>query len=230
MKKFRITAIIAIFSSLLLTTGCNSSWKKTLCSKGDWEAMVRNCITDFIHTPLASTDSVFFIMSIDDNYRKLDCKSLLIGSESEKLFPYPTDTVGCTKTALPTKYIIVDNKLFLWDDKNKPATPITQELIDLLERYNRLDWAWFLEELEITREELTPDLDIKQLIPIPPYGGDELSKGAWYYIDKNDYTKYKRYIQSYDPFFEDRSEWPEYQQDKHQRDNSETKAQQPKYE
>lgn len=203
----RKTIISLLFSLTIILTGCNS-WKKTLCSKGDWEALVRNCITDFIHTKLATADSVFWVVSLDDSYRKLDCRSILIGSADYKECAYPSDTVGCYDTFLPTRFIIVDNKLFYWHDR---TTPITKELLDVLAQYNWIDRDWIYEELEMTPEELTPDFDVRKYVPFPPMGGDCSAKGAWYYIDKNDYTKYKRYIQSYDPFFEDKSEWLEYQ-------------------
>lgn len=192
----KIITLIATVVVLCIGSGCNS-WKRTLCSQGNWEDMVRNCITDFLHTSLASKDSVFYIFDFHKDSMKRKYSTLLIGSEDDKIYAFPQDTVGargCPR--FPTRYLIVDNKLFIWND---PNLPITQELISVYERYNLIDREWLIEELEIDSSELTPDLDLKGYNILPPYKGNEDSKGAWYYIDKSDFTKYKRFIQSYKP-------------------------------
>lgn len=189
---------VAIFIILCSNAGCNS-WKRTLCSQGTWEDMIRNCISDFVYSNLAAKDSVFYIFDFkkEKRYNKNSkYATLLIGNEDNKIYAFPKDTVGAPGNPMfPTRYIIVNNKLFIWDD---PNIPITQELISVYEKYKILDREWLIEELEIDSSELTPDLKVDFFIP-SSYKFDDTSVGAWYYIDKNDFTKYKRFIQSYEP-------------------------------
>lgn len=191
----KIITLIATAIVLCIGSGCNS-WKRTLCSQGNWEDMVRNCITDFLHTRLASKDSIFHIFDFDEDYKSSKYATLVIGPEDNKIYAFPQDTLGAPwRPMFPTRYLIVDNKLFIWDD---PNLPITQDLISVYERYNLIDREWLIEELEIDSSELTPDLKVDFFIP-SSYKFNDASVGAWYYIDKSDFTKYKRFIQSYKP-------------------------------
>lgn len=158
--------------------------------------MVRNCISDFIYTKLASRDSVFYIFDFDEDYKSSKYATLVIGSQDNKIYAFPQDTVGASwRPMFPTRYIVVNNKLFIWDD---PNTPITQELISVYEQCNILDREWLITELEIDSSELTPDLKVDFFIP-SSYKFNDAREGAWYYINKNDFTKYKRFIKSYEP-------------------------------
>lgn len=195
----RINAVIAICLMLSVVSGCNT-WKDTLCSQGSHEDMIRNCIIDFLHTKLASQDSTFSILFLDEAPHSKYAK-LVIGSIGDKIYAYPQDTVGLAHGArIPTRYLVVNNnKLFVWDDEN---VPITQELISLYERFNLLDREWVLDELDIPASELTPELEIPKLI-LPPFVINDALEGAWYYVNKTDFTKYVRFIQSYLPTFEE---------------------------
>lgn len=191
----RLIILVATFIVFCSNTGCNS-WKRTLCSQGRWEDMVRNCISDFIYTKLASRDSVFYIFDFDEDYKSSKYATLVIGSQDNKIYAFPQDTVGAPwRPMFPTRYIVVNNKLFIWDD---PNTPITQELISVYEQCNILDREWLITELEIDSSELTPDLKVDFFIP-SSYKFNDAREGAWYYINKNDFTKYKRFIKSYEP-------------------------------
>ena len=74
-----------------------------------------------------------------------------------------------TKENLPSRYVIIANKLFYWWDNDYP---VTEEIIAVLWKYNLLQ---------------------KDLL-IPEFSTNDSKKGADYYFCKNDLSNYKRVI------------------------------------
>jgi len=70
---------------------------------------------------------------------------------------------------LPTRYIIIDRKLFYWWDENYP---VNDEIIEVLRKYNLL-------QVELS---------------VPDFSTNGYQKGADYYFCKNNLSKYKRVI------------------------------------
>lgn len=158
-------------------------WKKSLSANGDIYVAINNCIIDFINTSkLFKADSIFAIDIIENE----DIYVIGIGGAVNKIYPHIRDTIGAKNDLFPTKYIIREKKLFYWND---PKQEITQEIIDVLSRYDAIDLDWRDREYNIPLK--ISDGDPK-VIYIPPMGIDDAQKGIVYYICKSDFTIYKK--------------------------------------
>lgn len=167
MKLYRLL----YFSFLiLLLGGCAiSKWKETLVSTGDVNDAINNVITDFSNTSkLSKQDSVFGVHVTDLNK---DIIIVGIMGATNMVYPRPENTVGTYDDIFPSQYLIKDNKLFYWSDSTQI---ITQDMINMLDKYNHIDFNW-QEEWEI-----------------PPYVIDDGKEGVVYYICKNNYMNYKK--------------------------------------
>ena len=160
--------LILVFAVILF--GSCVSWKKTLSSQGSLDDVVNNVIIDFLHTSnLSKKDSVFDIGIVD----KGDYLIIAIGegATSNKFYPNSREIVGTYDKFFPNKYALHNGKLFYWKD---PNGVITEEIITILTKYNRVDFDW--------REEYD----------LPPYVHYDGGEGIDYYICKNDFTHYKK--------------------------------------
>lgn len=171
--------MIAVF----IVSSC-AVWKKTLSASGDIDVAINNSITDFINTSkLFKVDSVFAIVITDMEDRYI----VGIGGAVNKIYPYIRDTIGAKNNLFPTKYFIREGKLFYWND---PKQEITQEVIDVLSKYNAIDLAWRDREYNIPLN--ITDGEYGENIYIPPMVIDDAQKGIVYYICKSDFTIYKK--------------------------------------
>ena len=167
---------------MLAVSGC-AVWKKSLSANGDIYVAINNCIIDFINTSnLFKADSIFAIDIIENE----DIYVIGIGGAVNKIYPHIRDTIGAKNDLFPNKYIIREGKLFYWND---PKQEITQEIIDVLSRYDAIDLDWRNREYNIPLN--IPDGD-PRIIYIPPMVIDDAQKGIVYYICKNDFTIYKK--------------------------------------
>ncbi|MDU1891754.1 MAG: hypothetical protein E6767_13795 [Dysgonomonas sp.] len=165
MKKFILLLIIPV----LMLSCATSKWKETLVSDGDINSVVNNIITDFTHTSgLFKKDSVFSIIITDTNDGKL---IIGIGGAVNKIYPKADFKIGDYDDNIPNQYIIIEDKLFYWDDSKKT---INQEIIDILKKYDHIDFKW--------HEEYA-------LIPLVI---DDGAEGVVYYVCKNNYKNYKK--------------------------------------
>jgi len=163
---------------------CNT-WKESLVKEGDKEDAIHNAILDFSHSKkLFNQDSVFYLQIEDPLYSQ---KSV---SESEHAHqwvpdkPYK-DIIGISiigdeentyiekdfeneNVRIPTRFTVVQGKLFLWWDDNYP---LTQEVIDVLHQFHLVESE---EESMFTT--------------------DHNKKGATYYFCRNDLSRYKKEI------------------------------------
>ena len=175
----------------MLLLGCSSIKKSTTLIGADLqEIAINNAIRDFsTKCNLFKKDSVFSVNFEDSVFSE----STLIQVDKEKYKDGRTHQwkrgdlldgivsveIGSsyyqyyyseeTKDKLPTKYLIIDDKLFYWKDDNYP---VTEEIIAVLWRYNILQ-----------RDCIIPD-----------FSSNDSQKGADYYFCKNDLSKYKRII------------------------------------
>lgn len=188
MKKTILLSVLIIYLS-----GCGQSWKATLSSTGDFDAIVNNCITDFSHTKMHKKFQVFEISkmiydSIPPGYLGIRITPIC---GDNKIFAYPQDTIGLKKGArIPTRFLEVEGKLYCWDDS---TAEITEELFNVYNHYGILDQTWIYEMCGISKE--SSDAYILQNLNIPPpYTIYERLPIAIYFINKLDYTKYTRNI------------------------------------
>lgn len=169
--------------TVFIMSGC-AVWKKTLSASGDIDVAINNSITDFINTSkLFKADSVFAIDIIENE----DIYVIGIGGEVNKIYPYIRDTIGAKNDLFPTKYLIRKGKLFYWND---PEQKITQEIIDVLSKYNAIDLDWRDREYNIPLN--ITDGEYGENVYIPPMVIDDAQKGIVYYICKNNFTIYKK--------------------------------------
>ena len=118
--------------TMLAVSGC-AVWKKSLSANGDIYVAINNCIIDFINTSnLFKADSIFAIDIIENE----DIYVIGIGGAVNKIYPHIRDTIGAKNDLFPNKYIIREGKLFYWNDSKQE---ITQEIIDVLSRYDEID-------------------------------------------------------------------------------------------
>lgn len=174
-----------VFSMIIvfIMSGC-AAWKKTLSASGDIDIAINNSITDFINTSkLFKVDSVFAIDIIENE----DIYVIGIGEAVNKIYPYIRDTIGAKNDLFPTKYLIRKGKLFYWND---PKQKITQEIIDVLSKYNAIDLDWRDREYNIPLN--ITDGEYGENVYIPPMVIDDAQKGIVYYICKNNFTIYKK--------------------------------------
>ena len=169
----------------LLIFGCSPLKKAMIPTGGNpQETAIYSAIRDFSTNcnlfkkdsvfSVSFADSVFYdatLTRIDDRTACSKQKSLYEGViavgiiTSDYQFYYSEETKG----KLPTRYVIKDGKLFYWWDD---SYPITEEMITILWKYNRLQ---------------------TDLI-IPEFSTNDNQKGADYYFCKGDLSKYKRVV------------------------------------
>lgn len=190
-----------LFISLLFSTlsGC-ASVKKELIRTGDNDQAIaiHNAIVDFSHScRLYKKDSVFSVSyhaKVYDEAYLTKRYDPMFGNEIMTWMPGPLreDLVLVTISAapeahflvtantrvgenghIPSRYVIMDGKLFYWFDD---SYPLTKEMLDILWKYNLLQD------------------DDGGLITVPDNPINDSKKGADYYFCKNNLTKYKRIV------------------------------------
>ncbi len=114
---------------------------------------------------LKQKDENNFYWDKDKFYESVVTVSILANSGYQ--FYYSEETY----VKLPTRYNIINGKLFyLWDDNY----PVTQEMITVLWKFNLLQMD----------------------LIIPDFSTDDSQKGADYYFCKNNLSQYKRVVTS----------------------------------
>jgi len=164
MKREKLFIFILFFLFISYVTTSGREYTKLT---GD--DAVNSAISDFIKTSkLIKKLSTFSILITD-----IDNGILIIGivEANDKIYPRESNKVGTYDDIFPTKYKEVNNKLFYWNDSTQV---ITQEIIDVLEKYNHIDFDWSKE------------------YAIPPIAHDDGQEGMVYYFCKDDYKKYKK--------------------------------------
>lgn len=177
---------------IVVCSSCNS-WKDSLASAGDTNAMIYNCILDYSHTKTFKKFKVFQIgdLSLYEYDIPSDIALIWISPlvKEDKIYPYLNDTIGCLGSAnIPTRYVEIDGRLLVWNDVHHP---ITEELINTYKKYDIIDYGWLNEYYGIpvgAKENDYPDH--KKLLP--PYNIYEWVPYAFYYICKNNFKKYLR--------------------------------------
>ena len=173
----------------LLLVNCYSQEKYIPQSTNFAEFAIYEAITDFAdNCRLFKQDSIFYITTLDTlkhytlqrNQGTLEwiCDSIyanilvveIFGSVN-KLFYLPDAVVG-SKGKLPSRYVIVKDKLFYWDDDDYP---LTEETLSVLKKYDALT--------DMINDGMLPETVI-----------DDSQKGASYYFCKNNISIYKRVV------------------------------------
>lgn len=168
MKKYKI--IFYLLISLLFVNCAVSKWTETQVATGGLENAIENSITDFIHTSkLVKTDSIFDVSVIDTNQNML---IVGIARPSDLIRPSYKNKVGTYDNVFPTRYLTKDGKLFYWSDSTRV---ITQEIIDILKRYDHIDFSW-------------AELPYEMIHGV----NDDGVEGMVYYICKHNYKNYKK--------------------------------------
>ena len=192
MIDFDKTLICVSAFLLFLVFGCSSMREHTCCPEADLpDAAIRIAIEDFSnHCSLFRKDSTFHVRFND----KVHHKSTLYSSPDEHGRPIWRNAEGevieglvsvgiagfggpyfygeSTKDRLPSRYIIVNDKLFYWEDAD---CPMTEETFNVFMKYGLLETdedAWWA------------NLSV----------GCDDKKVAHYYFKKNDLSKFKRVL------------------------------------
>lgn len=170
--------LFILFAAILLC-GCSSFEKSTYQEGSDIKEMaISLAIRDFSKSRLFKRDSVFLVHFEDSVFHEA---VLIRDGRIGKWIKggYIDGIVGVTissfvnsyiypKDKLP-RYMIVDNKLFYWEDD---SFSITEEGIAVLRKYGLLQSEGYF----------------------PFISGDDGQKGAHYYFCKGDLTRHKRVI------------------------------------
>jgi len=180
-----------ILTILLITILYNcTSYKRTFYEgNGDIEQARMNVISDFAHTYKTPNSYIkerkgkpFTIFRMFDN--EITEKFYVFG-----ISPYNNNYISISiKDSLgkvpvshfPNRYIIKENKLFLWRDN---ITPLSKEILNVIQEYGVLDSTDVKKVLGL----LPDDFEDERLITI-----DDKLKGVNYYVCKSNINKYKK--------------------------------------
>jgi len=165
MRKIDIFYLCIICS---LLPSC-STWKKTFKSVGNTENAIENSIIDFSHTSKLWKKNMVFSIKVTDLDEKIIVA--IVAADDYDIYPRKENKIGTFDSIFPTKYVVKNNKLFYWNDSTQA---ITQDIISVLEKYNKIDWHW------------------EQESAFPPYLRDDGIEGVIYYFCKNDLINYKK--------------------------------------
>ena len=175
----------------LLLVNCYSQKKYIPQSTNFAEFAIYEAITDFAdNCRLFKQDSIFYITTLDTlkhytlqrNQGTLEwiCDSIYanlfvinIIPSINKLFYLPDAVVG-SKGKLPSRYVIVKDKLFYWDDDDYP---LTEETLSVLKKYDALT--------DMIHDRVLPETVISDSKEI-----------AFYYFCRNNLLKHKRAVSS----------------------------------
>lgn len=164
-----------------------STWKESLKKVGGKDDAIQNAVLDFSHTKkLFSQDSVFYV-GVDDtlsSFKLISENENTSGWVVDKVYtdiigisiiggemPYQKKDFGNTDVRIPSRYIVEQDRLFLWYDEDYP---VTEELINVLNQFNLI--------IENNSETLVVF--------------DDAKKGASYYFCRNDLSDYKKQVSS----------------------------------
>lgn len=143
--------------------------------KGGREVAIQIAVNDFLdNCSLRKMDSVFSVNIYTDNN-----ELLVLGisrMHENKIYPSSKDKIGMSSLKFPSHYIERDNKLVYWC-MNDSAQTVTEEIVNILSKYNQIDSAF------VNEEKAYPEFVI-----------DESIKGADYYFCKNNLAIFKRVI------------------------------------
>ena len=162
-----------------------STWKESLVKKGDYEDAIQNAILDFSQTKKLFKQDLVFYIGVYDPF-------VIFKEEKTSWIPHIThdeiigiSIIGGDETLyhksdvelgkhndnprIPSRFIIHEEKLFLWYDDTQP---ITQELV------------YVLSQFRLVRD------NSEELFMII----DDGKKGTDYFFCRNDLSRYKRVI------------------------------------
>lgn len=149
----------------------------------DSDNAVSNAIIDFVNTSkYFERDSVFEVgVAEREGYYIIS-----IAGAYNKIYPQIRDSIGAKDDIFPTKFQIRDGKLFYWND---PDQAITQEMLDVLTRFNHIDFEWRDREYNIPLNIADGDPRVYYFPPIAINDGVE---GVLYYICISNPLQYKK--------------------------------------
>ena len=163
------TILIWSMIILMMSSCASGQWQTSLVREFSVDNAINNATTDFVNTSKWSKkDSVFEVSIREPNKYLLRVSIIkLVGP----IYVSSQDTAGSFHHNFPTRFIEKDGLLFIWRDS---TVCITQELLSILSRYNRLDYSLsYMDEI---------------------IGGvnDDGAVGSVYYFCKKDLTNYKK--------------------------------------
>lgn len=153
---------------------CGSNKNSQLFEKGGKNEAIQNAITDFAKTERNRKNMTYNILEVSES-DELYC--FIIG-ESPKIYPIPNDTVGATSEYFPTRFKEIKKRLYIWEDT---TVVITKEIIQKLHEYKVVDSTIY----KIKTGELSVE-------DSPLLTSNDSQKDAFYYICKENISKYKK--------------------------------------
>jgi len=142
-------------------------WKESLKASGNYEVAVNNAIIDYLNTSKINKGfNVFHIFTV---FHK-DIIGVGINGDTGK-WQLGDIKVGDNNKYFPTRFKLVDKKLFYWSDS---TVTITHKVINVMKKYNILD-----------------TIDYPDYI-IPNQTGPYSEGAVDYYFCKTNYLKYKK--------------------------------------
>lgn len=162
------TLAIVLFSSLVIYPLKSQHISKT--DKEDISSYLKIAINDFVETEkISKIDSVFHVdfTTIDENVIGVSIFGTL-----NKLVPTPENSIGSSNPGFPTKYCIINSKLFYWYDS---TSIVNLDLVNVLSEYHQID-----------------SVNVNGIIEIPEQRIDDSKKGVDYYFCRCNAHKYKK--------------------------------------
>lgn len=133
--------------------GCAPSWHTQLTNKQGVEGCIHNAMVDFVNTcKLAKLGRVFSVTEFPepkDFVINEGIVCLLIYHERHPMFAYPEEVAGAKARSLDVlSYIELNDMLFLLEnDRANRDSILTQQYLDVLTRYNHIDYSWIEESV-----------------------------------------------------------------------------------
>lgn len=178
--KYKITYII-----LYLFFSCSTYKRDLIIGKGTKNQAIDNVIADYYHTNKKEVKK-YSVFGLSD--RTEDNKlvyHITISPEENFHIATKEDTIGSFPEHFPTNYKYYKDKLFVWNDAEKP---LNNDVINVLNKHNILDSVYLKYELGIY-DEWDPE---KESPPIREFWLNDFSEAVNYVICKNNISDYKK--------------------------------------
>lgn len=130
---------------ILLASSCYSYKKLMKDGEGAEDDAIENVIVDYYHNnkqEIKNYDVFVLELKRDNNF----LYNILVDYQQNKEILKSEDKIGTYSNSFPTMYKIYNSKLFIWNDSK---TPINQETLNILYKYNKLDSTYIKLDLAL---------------------------------------------------------------------------------
>lgn len=178
--KYRITYIV-----LCLFFSCSTYKKDLVSGTGTKDQVIDNIIADYCYTNKKEVRKYSIFRLSDKTVDNKLFYQITISPEENFYIATKEDSIGSFPENFPTNYKYYKNKLFVWNDTEKP---LTQDIISILDKHNILDSVYLKYELGIY-DEWDPE---KKSPALPTFKINDFLEGVDYVVCKNNISKYAK--------------------------------------